>query len=297
MENKFCIEMINKAILGPTKRIELGDTTVKVTGTRLNTFAQKGTTCICCGLEATHYEITRDRYGRGAHLNLMAGDILMTRDHIICHSDGGPDTVENMNPMCTTCNGLRGAIPDLEYFLELYRTSDHSNIEKVKKDLHDARSRAGNKKVHDERIASGNLTKKEKLQEMIKPYASSKEGIDFLEAYFNMSISKLWKREAAFNRAKSSGDELGATIIDILNQGGDRFRRDIGKWFRKNFLKDLTVSEQVQVDSRKSLGILMSKVRRHLDNPTAESDALLREYMKELRDAGNNVQQPKEMAA
>lgn len=73
--------------------------------------AMRGTkiSCCFCGVEADRWIVEkgrRDKIG-GATMNLYAGLVLMTRDHIIPKSLGGVDHNDNLRPCCATCNGQR----------------------------------------------------------------------------------------------------------------------------------------------------------------------------------------------
>ena len=73
-------------------------------------FKFKGTTCVYCGLEGTFFAVERHPNAMGWHLNLYAVDdigdeVLMTKDHIVPRAKGGPNTLDNLQPMCTLCNG------------------------------------------------------------------------------------------------------------------------------------------------------------------------------------------------
>lgn len=78
-------------------------------------YFEKGTTCVTCGRAATHVIAWREkRYAdavgfKGLHVDLISvadngRETLMTADHIIPKSKGGPKTVENFQPMCSPCN-------------------------------------------------------------------------------------------------------------------------------------------------------------------------------------------------
>ena len=76
---------------------------------RLKTILNKGTKCVACGVEGTHFTIDRERNGTLFHLNLRTADgTLMTKDHIIPKSKGGKKSLYNMQPMCATCNTKKG---------------------------------------------------------------------------------------------------------------------------------------------------------------------------------------------
>jgi 5-methylcytosine-specific restriction endonuclease McrA len=80
--------------------------------------------CWCCNVEADRWVVEKGPNDKLGHpdLNLYAlsplGIVLMTRDHIIPKSLGGVDGVENLRPMCSTCNSIRGNFvtdADLEF--------------------------------------------------------------------------------------------------------------------------------------------------------------------------------------
>lgn len=95
----------------------------------------KNPKCICCGITASEVRLEE---GKGTHflystlhLNVYGthkttwGDFtsLMTVDHDILRSLGGPDVQENFNTMCRQCNMLRGnRFPVLKDFLDTYGT-------------------------------------------------------------------------------------------------------------------------------------------------------------------------------
>ena len=88
---------------------------------RYMTFYQKGVKCVCCGKEGTHFKLCGYANTNRRHFNLYADDgTLMTKDHIIPASKGGPDKVTNMQTMCTVCNVEKGSYhPDykIEYII------------------------------------------------------------------------------------------------------------------------------------------------------------------------------------
>jgi HNH endonuclease len=76
---------------------------------RLETFAHHGLECVCCDLIGTRLVKTKD-HGGGIHIDIYTEDwVLMTVDHTIPKSKGGPDVLSNKQPMCTNCNQLKGA--------------------------------------------------------------------------------------------------------------------------------------------------------------------------------------------
>jgi len=79
---------------------------------RLVLFKAKGTTCVTCGIEGNVFIMETHSADITPHLNLYAlndkGDrVLMTKDHIIPKSKGGPNTLANYNTMCMPCNSKK----------------------------------------------------------------------------------------------------------------------------------------------------------------------------------------------
>lgn len=83
---------------------------------RYMTFYQKGVKCVCCGKEGTHFKLCGEDGSNRRHFNLYADDgTLITKDHIIPASKGGPDKASNMQTMCTVCNGAKGNNSDVKF--------------------------------------------------------------------------------------------------------------------------------------------------------------------------------------
>lgn len=71
-----------------------------------------GVVCVNCGLEGYHYALEQ-WYDGSLHLDLYAklpngSERLMTIDHIIPKSKGGPNVISNYQMMCCTCNQKKG---------------------------------------------------------------------------------------------------------------------------------------------------------------------------------------------
>lgn len=88
--------------------------TVNCKSLRMRMFAEKGVTCVKCGIKGTFFATERSGGSKdvSAHFNLYAmrngKEILMTRDHIIPVARGGKETMQNMQPMCCVCNSRKG---------------------------------------------------------------------------------------------------------------------------------------------------------------------------------------------
>lgn len=120
------------------KRVPMDGHGMKVYSLRYENFMAHGTKCCVCGIEGTKFYKERNHTVGGKptadngeyHFNLYAteistGDeILMTKDHIIAKAHGGADTVENMQPMCTVCNGTKGFMTT-EQWDEFQRTGEY----------------------------------------------------------------------------------------------------------------------------------------------------------------------------
>lgn len=85
----------------------------KVRSQRIVLFATKGIECVSCGVKGEYYTIDVDTdyvtKKVTTHLNLRtySGE-LMTKDHIVPKSKGGPNRLHNYQTMCATCNHRKG---------------------------------------------------------------------------------------------------------------------------------------------------------------------------------------------
>ena len=76
---------------------------------RLRVFHFHGTRCAApdCSKEGVYLIKAKNTDG-GYHVDLYTEDFeLMTIDHIIPKSKGGKNTIENLQPMCHTCNSKK----------------------------------------------------------------------------------------------------------------------------------------------------------------------------------------------
>jgi len=83
---------------------------VETDNLRLRLFKNKPIKCVGCGVEAdrAHIESVKSKRYTGHALNFYAGNMLMTKDHIKPLVKKGPDTLENLQPMCWKCNYEKG---------------------------------------------------------------------------------------------------------------------------------------------------------------------------------------------
>lgn len=80
---------------------------------RIKLFETKGRLCVRCGIEGTVFILETHSPEVTPHVNLYAVDpegnyVLMTKDHILPRSKGGPDHLDNYDPMCAPCNEDKG---------------------------------------------------------------------------------------------------------------------------------------------------------------------------------------------
>lgn len=123
---------------------------------RYMTFYQKGVKCACCGKEGTHFKLCGYASTNRRHFNLYADDgTLMTKDHIIPASKGGPDKVTNMQTMCVECNVKKGNYhPDcqVEYIVGRHTKTGNeqifTNIEKAAYAMASNYGKIQNKKIN-----------------------------------------------------------------------------------------------------------------------------------------------------
>lgn len=89
---------------------------VKMTSLRYQTF-QKSLKCVVCGIQGTVMRLEVPYFSQcPPHFNLYAvvddrwgpQYVLMTKDHIVPKSKGGPEHISNMQTMCTNCNQAKG---------------------------------------------------------------------------------------------------------------------------------------------------------------------------------------------
>lgn len=73
---------------------------------RYSLFYQKGCDCVKCGRKGSYFKLEESDNPERRHFNLYTEDnVLMTKDHIKPKIAGGKDIIENLQPMCSICNG------------------------------------------------------------------------------------------------------------------------------------------------------------------------------------------------
>lgn len=95
---------------------------VKVSSYRMELFRQNPK-CVSCEKVGSLWMLQAHHAGEPPHLNLYHvgeqieewknlsrdGLVMMTKDHIIPRSQGGPTNWDNLQTMCTICNGKKGS--------------------------------------------------------------------------------------------------------------------------------------------------------------------------------------------
>lgn len=77
---------------------------------RLSVFFHKGVECVNseCNKKGTQLVFGKDKRGY-THIDICDDDFYpMSVDHIIPRSKGGPNTLDNLQPMCSVCNTKKG---------------------------------------------------------------------------------------------------------------------------------------------------------------------------------------------
>jgi len=95
-------------------RIKLSDGHLVRVSNRILMF-KENPKCVKCGLIGTVFYSEMMTCDKRPHLNFYAvkggKETLMTKDHIIPKCFGGPDIYDNLQTMCTNCNGKKSNEP------------------------------------------------------------------------------------------------------------------------------------------------------------------------------------------
>jgi len=95
-----------------SKFITLDGDKIKADSQRYELF-QKNIKCVKCGCTGKFYAKEKNKDSKKYHLNLYAivdgEERMMTKDHIIPKSKGGPNKLENYQTMCKKCNEEKGS--------------------------------------------------------------------------------------------------------------------------------------------------------------------------------------------
>jgi 5-methylcytosine-specific restriction endonuclease McrA len=96
-------------------RVDFDGDKIKMGSMRYKVF-RKQLQCDQCGIEGKYFcKEKASLKVEGYHFNLYAigdnGDeMLMTKDHIVPKSKGGPDSLKNLVTMCSTCNFMKSNV-------------------------------------------------------------------------------------------------------------------------------------------------------------------------------------------
>lgn len=101
------IEDVFKWIEENPRRIYWGRSDYTINCKRAKIFYKKGLVCVTCGVIGKFFALEKDKSG-SLHLNLYGynddDEVLITVDHIVPKSKGGPNSMINYQTMCKICN-------------------------------------------------------------------------------------------------------------------------------------------------------------------------------------------------
>lgn len=105
--------------------VSVNGKTLNVTG--LNTVRFENlvthTHCVTCDRSLSYLRLEDN--GSEPHINGYSHDhVMMTRDHIVPRSAGGPDVMDNIQMMCSHCNKAKGSLPMEEFIKRKFKNPD-----------------------------------------------------------------------------------------------------------------------------------------------------------------------------
>jgi 5-methylcytosine-specific restriction endonuclease McrA len=118
----YSVEHITSLIRSDDEKVLLDGEMVKTGSDRYKLFA-KNRYCVTCGTEGLYYAMERTVKRRpdgtvtpmsqGFHFNLYGKnadgeEVMITKDHIVPKSKGGPNRLDNYQTMCFICNVEKG---------------------------------------------------------------------------------------------------------------------------------------------------------------------------------------------
>lgn len=112
-------------IIGSTKK---NTKVISVTGVLTDRFRNliNHSQCVTCNRTLAYFRIESNNNGEGAHLNGYSADhVMMTRDHIVPRSAGGPDELANYQLMCSPCNKSKGSLPMDEFVIKKLKQKEY----------------------------------------------------------------------------------------------------------------------------------------------------------------------------
>ena len=163
-------------------RVEFDGHMMKPYSLRYLTF-MNGCTCVSCNLKGLFFvkERTSTIAGNpndngGYHFNLYAlnknnKEVLMTKDHVLAKALGGKDVVENMQTMCTECNGIKSSMTVDQW--ETYQKTGE-----FPEDYHSRQADPNSKRSQKKATKEDWITKQNDPAYQAKKYAELKELAD-----------------------------------------------------------------------------------------------------------------------
>lgn len=125
---KYSIDEVLSQYTGNNDKINFDGDLIPMGSHRYANFKFHGITCMCCGIVGQYFRKERHGNNETYHFNLYALDncgneVLMTKDHVLAKSTGGPDDIDNYQPLCEQCNKKKGAMTQDE-FMELIQRGE-----------------------------------------------------------------------------------------------------------------------------------------------------------------------------